>query len=427
MASKVAVVGEGKNTRETIASRLMDEYNNASEEMKPSTNEDGMLINENGRQFDSFSIPDEPDSYGKSMETDTLKGEEPKELPEFSEKDFEETQKMLNASSKLRHLRRDAEDVKKQKHGITRASFKDLKTIGVGDAAKFQSPDDVIQYHLDKWETAEELESYLKGSVKDPKVKERINNFFENPVTHEVLELSNNTEVKNETQELEFKRGLILYFKQNDEYLKKIDEEVNRFNKEMDELTSEISTALNPLRDDVYSYSKVLTDMAVIKDGDDEETIKKKTIEAKRAKAIRSAFTLENMIELIESKPSIIYNSLRDFKNEQRLKDIGEHYAKKLKRCDISHDLFGFLSDDPKQSIEYTFLPLGDYPEGLEGFTVFFIIRSLSMSLPDKMDETFHSAVYIVLSQLLENKLNDEAKETLRNSMIKFLNKFRKE
>ena len=347
---------------------------------------------------------------------------EPKEI-DFSSKDFEKTQEMLGMKARMNSMSRELEGVKHQKNLILQQSFNNQKVVTMGDD-EFADADAVIQHHLDKFSTFGDLQNYVKGDVKEKRVQDKIDEFFTNPKTGEVLELSAGTKIGTKLEEYEFKRGLLMYFKQNDEYIAKIDEEMAKLDEATDEFNRGITEVLNPLRDNILAYTQYLEDNNQPDENDDADTVKKKQKALKKAKAIRSGFTLENLIETIERTPSIKENSLKDFKNETRLQEIGKRYAKKLKTCKIDFNLFGLLSDDPKDSLEYRTLPKDDYPAGLEGFTVFFIIRGLAMTLPNKEDETFHAAVQVVFNQLLDGTLDEEIAEQVRNNLKKFLSYF---
>lgn len=360
-----------------------------------------------------------------TTKADKLQEENPVTTEEidFSGKDFEQTQKLLNLNAQKSSMLKELEDVRKQKRQITGEAFAEPKMVNITGNG-LNNPEDVIDYHLDKY-TFEELQKYLGGDIKDNKaLHARIDEFFTNPETEEVLELRDNSEVKNTTQEYDFKRGLLLYFKQNDEYMKGIDEEIQKLNQATEDMNEELSAALNPLKDNIYGYAQYLEDHNQPNEGDDSNTKKIKEMNRKKARAIRSGFTLENMIELVEKCPSIKKNALSDFKKDSRIRDIGARYASKLKTSKIDFNLFKLITDDPKESLEYRALPLDDYPAGLEGFTIFFIIRSLSMSLPDPVDATFHASVQVVYTQLLEGTLDPEIADIVRNSIKKFLSYF---
>lgn len=332
---------------------------------------------------------------------------------DFSGKDFEDTQKLINTNAKIANLKKHAEQERLKQNTLS-------DSIVSGDDAM-----DVILGHLSKFETPEELQKYLSGKVTDPEVKERINSFFINDETGDVLELVGSIQSgKSESDELIFKRDFLLYFIQNDYYLAKIDEEVEELNRATEELTSDISSALNPLKDNILAYSEYLIQESKIEDTDDNVARRYKNARVRKAIAIRSGYTFENLIELIEKHPSIVSNALKDFHTESKISQIGERYARKLKTNGIDFNLFTLLSDDVKDSLEYRTLPIGEYPEGMENFTVFFIIRSLAMGLTDKDDVVFHASVQIALSKLLDGTLDPDVAETVKGNIKKLLSYF---
>lgn len=331
---------------------------------------------------------------------------------DFSGKDFEATQKLLGDSARLSSLKHDCEAMKQERESVVTNSIKDADSL------------DVIQTHLDRFKTPEELDKYLAGKLTDERVKNRINEFFTNEETGEVLELVDNDRIKDETHELDFKRGLLLYFKQNDYYMDKIDEEVESLNKATEELTSNLSEALNPLKDNILNYANYLLDTSTIEDGDTDEVKRAKKSRAKKAIAIRSGYSLENMIALIEEHPGIVKNALKDFRTESNIRNIGERYARKLKTTKINFNLLSLLADNVHDSLEYRTIPQGDYPAGLENFTVFFIVRAMSMGLTSAEDITFHASAQIALNKFVDNTLDPDITEYMRKNIIKFLSYF---
>ena len=330
---------------------------------------------------------------------------------DFSSKDFEKTQELLNARASINNLNADLENINQQKESILGATLKN----STGDN------DDVIQKHLDKY-TLEELEKYLDGPVTEKRVKERINEFFTNPDTGELLEMVDSD--KPEAEELDFKRGLLLYFKRSDYYIKKIDEEYERYDKVVAELNSDLSKALNPLKDNVLAFAEYLETTNQILEEDTPDIIKGKKKMLDKAYAIKSGYTFDLLFDLIEKYPNIVDNSLREFRKETTLKDTGKRYGSKLKSRKINFNLFPLLSDDPTHSLEYRVLPQGDYPAGLEGFTVFFLIRYFSKGLADDADVAFHASVQVALTQLMNSKLDEDVAEQVKESIMKLLSYF---
>lgn len=337
---------------------------------------------------------------------------ETKEI-DFSSKDFEVTQQLLQNTAKLNTLGDNVNQIQKQKDVIVKSAI-----------GEDENSSDIIQEHLDKWEDHKKLAEYLKGSLKERQVKDRINSFFTNDETGEVLEMTFSETRKSEEEQLTFKRDFLLYIKQSDDYMKLIDKEVEELNRSTDELSSDIAAALDPLNDNILAYAEYLEREAVIEEGDSREEVKRKTGLAKKAKSIKSGYTFENLFELIEEHPTIVDNALRDFKNEQRIKEIGKRYAAKLRTAKVDFNLFALISDDIHKSLEYRCLPKGDYPDGLENFAVFFIIRAMAMGLNKKEDIVFHASVQISLSRLMDGTLDEDVAIRLKESIINLLNKF---
>lgn len=354
---------------------------------------------------------------------DTAQAESSKEKQEidFSGKSFEETQKMLNQAAKVNNLNRDVKEAKKERLRVIGSTFKGTTRP---EDDPYPTPEAVIQYHMDKWKTYGELERYLKGSLKDPKVATRINEFFTHPITGDVLEMISNPRVKTDQNELDFKRGLILYFKRNDEYMEKIDKELEKLNKAQEELDQGISEALNPLKDNVLAYAEYLIATSQPSDDDDVAATQRKRMNLKKAQSIRNAYTFENLFNLIETKPGIIQNALKDFRSDLKIRQIGERYTRKLKTAKINFNLAPLLSDDPHDSLEYKALPQGDYPAGLENFMVFFIIRHLAVALPDPEEITFHAAVSVAFTQLINGQMDEDVANSMKRDISKFLSHF---
>lgn len=405
----VAVSGTGKRVANAALAALHDQFVNGEATVTPQTTQPTQtVVHISDKMAMRDAVTKEPQA--------------PKVEVDFSGKDFEETQKLLNQTAKVNSLNRDIKEAKKERMRVIGKTFKPGAENNEED--KYPTPDDVIQYHLDKWETYESLERYLKGSLKDPKIATRVNEFFTHPVTGEVLEMISNPRVKTDLHELDFKRGLILYFKRNDNYIAKIDKEMEKLNAAQAELDQGISEALNPLKDNILAYAEYLTVNAKISEDDDADTIKRKRAESKKAQAIRNAYMLENLINLVTEKPGIIKNAVKDFRSELMIRQIGDRYRSKLRSADINFNLAPLLADDPHDSLEYKVLPQGDYPAGFENFTVFFIIRSLAVTLPAPEEVTFHAAVSVAFTQLINGTLNEDVADTMRQSITKFLSYF---
>lgn len=360
--------------------------------------------------------------------TSTEKTEEPeKEVIDFSGKDFEKTQELLNIRARIEGMNKGISALKSNKHALTESTFAPLKTVTISQNDQpnaINTSDDVIQYHLDQFETIEELQKFLAGSVEVPEVAKKIESFFTHPTTGEVLEINSTSAAKTKKDELEFKRSLLIYFKDNDIYMKKIDEEIKKLDEATAEFNSNVRDVLNPLKDNLYAYANYLFEHSEPAEDDTSEMKKKKRLDREKAIAVRSAFTLENMFQLIREHPNIINNAKADFESQDKIRTIGQRYMNKLKSAEVNFNLAMYLGDDPHKSLEYLTLPKGSYKEELAGFTVFFLIRSLAVSLPERSSKLFHAAAQIVLGQFIEGKLDPDIAAIVKENIIKFLKMF---
>lgn len=332
---------------------------------------------------------------------------------DFEGKDFKDTQKLLENDAKIRDITEELTNAKAQMTGMVSMS---LKTDSAEDAM------DVIQGHLERFSTVAELKAYISGPLET--AKEKIDEFFTNDETGDYLELNNIDTVKTEADEYEFKRSMLIYFKQSDEYLENIDKELQKLEEAQKEFDRDMASVLNPLKDNLLAYASYLEDKCKVEDTDSMEVKRAKREQIKTATGIKYGYTLENLFELLEKHPSIATNAMKDFRNNNKVREIGKRYQRKLNTGKIHLNLYSLLSDDPKDSLEYRTLPIGDYPAGLEGFTVYFIIRYLSMGLSTQEDVTFHASVYISLTRLLNNELDEDVATTVKDSIKKLLSYF---
>ena len=347
------------------------------------------------------------------MEDNNLTKDETTNEIDFDSIEFESAQKLLKDNATVNSLIKASGEIKEDKNNILN------NAISGGDA------DDIIQKHLDEFKgDITEFNNYLSGKI-DSKLAKRIDSFFTNDETGEVLTLVDNDTFKTRDEELDFKRGMLIYFKQNDYYLSQIDNELKKLDEATAELNENVSKLLDPLKDNVLAYATHLEDASIVNEDDDRETIKKKEVLRKKALSIKDGYTLDRFIKLVSDNPSIAKNALHDFRNETRVKDIGRRYNAKISTNKIGFNLFPLLSDDIHDSLEYRCLPKGDYPDGLENFTVFFIIRYMAMGLNTKEDIVLHASLQVALTRLVEGSLDEDVESRMKESIIKLLSFFK--
>ena len=346
--------------------------------------------------------------------SENVTNNKPEDTIDYSQLSYDEVKEIVSTVAEKDELNRKKEAVRNQQVNIMKSSVK-------GDMA--DDALDILQTKLDEFVELDDLKKYLNGPVTDPNVKKRINEFFMDESGNEV---EINSEGRTEGEELEFKRGLILYFKENDYYIEKIDEELKKMEEATEEFNVNMSNLLASIKDDLLNYANFLEDEAdgMEVNSPQEEKIKKSKLS--KAASIKNGYTFSNLIELVENNPKIIDNALYDFKHEERIKNIGKRYSDKLKTNNINFNLFNLLSDDIHDSLEYRTLPLDEYPNGLENFAVFFIIRCMAMGFNNKEDIVFHATAEVTLSKLMNNELDGEIADMVKGSLIKLLSYFDK-
>lgn len=333
---------------------------------------------------------------------------------DFDGKDFKDAQKILEINARLNEITTQLTGARHQRAEIIEKSVGDNGELDV---------EDIINMNLERFKTPEEIQDYLKGDLNDENVQSRILSIFTDP-DGIVLELNGEAEIDSEFKKFEFMRGLAIYFKQLDYYTEQIGIEQQKLEEAQREFDSNIASVLNPLKDNMLAYATYLDQKFEIRDTDTYKEKKFKKLQLVKAEAIRNGFDLKNLISLIQKNPKIKEHALADFHNEEKIKAIGVRYSNKLKTLKTSLNLYGLLSDDITGNIEYKLLPQGDYPAGLEGFTVFFIIRYLSMGLNNDADIYFHSSIYIAFNRLLKGELDEDVELTMKGTIKEFLSYF---
>lgn len=340
----------------------------------------------------------------------------------FAGKDFADVQKALELQSKINTGKGHIKDMKTQKTDIMTASFVE------------ENGRDILDAKLAKFKNADELAIYLKGNVLVDPTLTRINEFFEDNDGQRLtlkasaakkLNVINDKNKKHLRKDLEFKRELLLYFKRMDDAIAGITEEQAKLEEAQKEFDKNLSTALNPLKDNILAYADHLEREADAMEGIDYKTKKLRDQKKKKAYYIRSGYTFENMIALVKDNPGLVRNALSDFRNDNRLTEIGKQYGKKLEQGNIGLTLFPLLGNYPEDSLEFKLLPMDSYPTGLEGFTAVFLIRYLAHELPSMEAQVFQASVYTALQRALDNTLDKDVLNTIKNGMIEFLSYFK--
>lgn len=339
-------------------------------------------------------------------------------------KDFKDVQEIVGNMAAMNTNRNAINEAIDQSKKIAKSSFEE-------DFGR-----DIVEGNLEKFKNVNELIVYLSGPVLSDRTRHRIESFFMDENGNSLTLTANskkaagsndkNAKSKQLKADLEFKRELLYYFKRTDDAIEGITKEQEKLQKAQEEYDKDMATVLNPLKDNILAYAEYLESKA--KDMP-ETTLKEKQdkkYQMDKSYYIKCGYTFENLIELAKN-PSIRKHAMEDFRRDSSLKDIGRRYQAKLNQGNITLNLFSFIGNSPEESLEFKVLPQGDYPAGLEGFTVVFMIRSLIHMLPGNNGQIFQSSAYIALDKLVNNKLDPAIKTTMQNGIRELLSYFKDE
>ena len=275
----------------------------------------------------------------------------------------------------------------------------------------YDSENNFIDEKLKQY-TVDELEVKLKND-------EFVDSFFVNPLTNEPMEMTIDFESKQ--KELEFKRGLLVYFKSTQEAFDKIDEEYDKLDEATREMEVNVKEALSTLSDNVLAYIDMLKDRA---DAMTDEKKKKELL--KTIKYIRSGYDFSIYADIIDEHPSVASRCVEELTKEVKIQEVGKRYASKLKSNKVRVSLIEFASDihSNKKSVEELVL-IRDDQYIIPDLLVFSLIRFYAMAdWNDVNIRKSHASVCLVLRKLLANDMIEEVKKSVIDSIVAYLKKF---
>ena len=261
--------------------------------------------------------------------------------------------------------------------------------------------------------TVDELEEKLHND-------DFVDSFFVDPETNQPVEFTVTFESK--SREMDFKRGLLSYFKATDETFKKIDEEFETLDKATKDINIEIQDAVKSLSDNVLAYISMLTDKA---NAMENETLKNKLLTT--IKYIRSGYDMTVFAEAVDQHPTIAKKCVTELNNDSIIKKTGARYLAKLKSNKINANLIDFASDiqDGKKSFEELIL-VRDEQYIVPDLFVYSLIRFFAMAdwNNDNNIRKAHASILLVMRKLIKNEFVDDVKQDVIDSIVKYLAKF---
>ena len=193
--------------------------------------------------------------------------------------------------------------------------------------------------------------------------------------------------------------------KEAEEKLKEINADIDEINKLMgNNVLSFVQTLRENTSPDSSEYKKVMDTC----DG------------------IMSGYTFSMVFDTLEEYPSVVRNTLEDFKSPHRIKNIADRYFTAISKARTAINLVTFIGGKGTglKSIEPLALS-GFYRPGTEDLFVFILMRWFAMNkITSIKDMKFHASAYLVLHQLSTNQLSDEAYDMVLENMKKLLSKF---
>lgn len=272
--------------------------------------------------------------------------------------------------------------------------------------------DDEVENKVAQYKTVEELCEHLN-------TPEEINEFFTDKEGNLTLTLLDGTDDTTEEQDLEFKKGYLIYIKQmqitNEEMTKIIDE----YNKESAKMNEAMGMTMRDFVGDYMEY--ILSMKKVIQDSDTPD--KEKALND--LSFIESSFTFEKVMELYKRNDSaIIKSTLRDTKKEDSLRVTGSQYRGAIHRARTNASLITFVTAKPEDSFEAMYLPKNAYREGYEGLFITTLIRYFAKSYWSENVKKMHTFTIIVLQRFVEDEMSDEMRDQYIENIRNYLNIF---
>ena len=205
-------------------------------------------------------------------------------------------------------------------------------------------------------------------------------------------------------RELQFKKDLLVYLKATQEYNQKIDEEFAKKEEAEKDFNEEMANCIKLISDNFLIHVQQVEDSLK----DPNLTDAQRTQGEKRLAAIKTGYTFEYFIELLDKHPGLKDNVKKDFLNEMKKAQIVTNYANKTKKATVN-PVLGVMFHNDKVSLERNFLTDDEY--GIEGLLLFYMVRCFAMSGFEGLNRTMHSSVSLILSKMVKNDISPEFKE----------------
>lgn len=272
-----------------------------------------------------------------------------------------------------------------------------------------------LEDRVAQFKTLEELGDYLS-------TPENINSFFTDENGTVTFVSSDGENPVTEEQDLEFKKGFLIYIRQ----MQMTQEEIDRVMEEFHSETAKMNDAMNStMRDFVGDYMEYIISMK--KEIENSENYPNKEAALKELEYIESGLTFSEILKMYVSKPSIIESTLRNTKQEDELYCVGRQYKSAIKKARTNASLITFLTETPQTSFEALYLPKEMYREGYEGLFIYSLIRFFAKSYWSANVKKMHTSIIIILQRFIKDEMDDATRDEYIKNIGNYLDTFYKE
>lgn len=311
---------------------------------------------------------------------------------ENKELNFEEMINLVDVEAVKIKYKNEMKEVATTRKNLTR------QTLGFG----YDKMEEAMDKRLTEM-TMEEFDSKIN-------TKEFVESFFVDGNGNTIN--FDNGNLKDGVDDFKFKQQFLTYVKSTMEYENNIDHELEKLNEETEKLNTEIKEACDMLNDNILTYIAYMREKAETM----EQPQKGKIL--KYMNFIESAYTFDEVKKVIDRYNTIPANTLKEFTNPVRSKDIIKNYERKVKTHKTTPVLTALYK---MMSFEKKFLKPSQYEPEMEGLFLFTLIRYFSMSNFNDCDKKMHSAMCVTFKNLYEGKLADSSQELVLKNAAEYL------
>lgn len=267
---------------------------------------------------------------------------------------------------------------------------------------------DFIEERLKQFETVEALTKAIQ-------TKEQVDEFFTDDDGNMLSLIPQGNQTISEAEDLEFKKGLLVYLKQMELSQNELDEACEEFARESRALTEEIGYTV---RDFVATYMEQIKELRkTIEDTDANKAM------ISELDHIESGFHFGELMKTFDKHPTIPANTISDMHKDDMIVSLGSRYRTALKRSGVVASLITFISNTDATSFEEIYLPPDKYRKGYENLFIFSLIRYFAMEYWTTNVKKMHASMIVILQRFVNNEMSEEMKAEYVENISTYLNR----